>query len=207
MSDSHHSRRLPGAARAPGSRSAPSPPQRSPRLPRYALRVPSAACATRGRRGRDRHLATRLWASPPEKARQVGHPRTSRRWTPPRTALPRPIPPTRPCQPEHPRRRAPPQPRTDPRRRPGTPVASARTSGLAPRSRGHTRGRGSSRGDTRPPAACARIGIAERSWLEPTAGVPRDAPMGVDGWVHRWVPIPYSDPTRAAGHSSWHSRP
>ncbi len=44
---------------------------------------------------------------------------------------------------------------------------------------GHAGGRGPRWGETRPPAACARMGSAKRSRLQPTFGVPRDAPMGV----------------------------
>ncbi len=66
-------------------------------------------------------------------------------------------------------------------------------------SRSHASGRGPEWGDTRPPAACARMGIAARSCLRPTCGVPGDAPMGVVWWVHRWVPIPYSVPRDRVG--------
>ncbi len=44
---------------------------------------------------------------------------------------------------------------------------------------GHAGGRGPRWGVTRPPAACARVGSAARSRLQPTCGVPGDAPMGV----------------------------
>ena len=63
----------------------------------------------------------------------------------------------------------------------------------------HASDRGPRWGDTRPPAACARMGIAARSCLRPTCGVPGDAPMGVVRDVHRWVPIPCSVPRRRVG--------
>jgi hypothetical protein len=45
-------------------------------------------------------------------------------------------------------------------------------------------------GDTRPPVACARMGIAVPSSVQSTAGVPRDAPMSGGRVIHRWVPAP-----------------
>ncbi len=145
-------------------------------------------------------------------------------WIAPRSSRPRRSPPPRrrrtpPVQPRGPtaacrvprsrRRRARHQrARASPRPR-GTPPRSTRGraggergggSSCAPlRSRGHAGGRGPRWGVTRPPAACARMGIATRSRLQPTFGVPRDAPMGVVRDVHRWVPISLFRPLPRSG--------
>ena len=59
--------------------------------------------------------------------------------------------------------------------------------------RNHASGRKPRRGDTRLPAACARMGIAVRSSVRSTAGVPGNTPMSGGSDVHRRSLSPLSD--------------
>jgi hypothetical protein len=138
-----------------------SPPWISPRSSRPRRSLPRRRRRTRPVQARDPTAAGRV---PRSRRRRARHQRTGAspppRGTPPRSTRGR-----------------------DGGRR-GTGVSCAPF-----RSGGHAGGRGPRWGVTRPPAACARMGIASRSCLRPTFGVPGDAPMGVVRDVHRWVPI------------------
>ncbi len=99
---------------------------------------------------------------------------------------------------------------TPPRRTPDRPsrAGGAGASSPPPPSRDracavtHACDRKPSWGCARPPAACAHMGIAVRSSVRSTAGVPGDAPMSGGRYVHRRVPALFTDSPRKAGHSS-----
>ena len=177
--DCDRGRRRAGPSRSRREPRRHDPPPRPTQLPSSAPRHRRPAAGTGPVARLDRCRALR-----PVPRRPAGPPRGPRE--------------SRPLHPgETPRR---PPRGSPPRHRPGRPRAALdeeASTRLHPSS--HAGGRKPGPGDLRIPAACARMRVAGRSSVQPTAGVAGSEPMsgGSDG--HRWVPASPSDPPARGG--------